>query len=132
MTKPITSYKELLQEKARLKALMAEQKLQIKNDWQAIKEDLQPSIIVASTIKKLFTRKSGGIFATMGINLLADGLVKKVFLAGSGKFTKWVIPFLIKNYASHLADESEKLMHKLKHLFGKNGKTHQEAGMDAV
>lgn len=132
MTKPITSYKELLQEKARLKALMAEQKLQIKNDWQAIKEDLQPSIIVASTIKKLFTRKSGGLFANLGINLLADGLIKKVLLAGSGSFTKWVIPFFIKNYASHLADGPEKLMQKLKHLFGKNGKTHQETGMDAV
>jgi hypothetical protein len=132
MTKQITSYKELLQERARLNALMAEQKLLIKNDWQAIKEDLQPSIIVASTIRRLFTRKNGGLFANLGVNLLADGLIKKVFLAGSGRFTKWAIPFFIKNYASHLVDEPEKLMHKIKHLFGKNSKKHQEAGMDAV
>lgn len=132
MTKPITSYKELLQERARLQALLAEQKLHIKNDWHAIKEDLRPSIIVASTIKKLFTRKSGGLFANLGVNLLADGLIKKVMLAGSGRFTKWVIPFLIKNYASHMVDKPETLMHRIKHLFGKNDKPRQEAGMDAV
>lgn len=132
MTKPITSYKELLQEKARLKALMAQQKMQIKEDWQAIKEDLKPSIIIASTMRKLFTRKASGIFANMGINLLADGLIKKLLLARSGRLTKWVVPFFIKNYASHLVDEPDKLMHKIKHLFRKNGKAHQQAGMDAV
>lgn len=133
MTKPITSYKELLQEKARLNALLAEQKLLIREDWQAIKEDLRPSLIVASTVRKLFTRKSGGAFAHLGINLLADGLIKKVLLGGTGQFTKWVIPFLIKNYASHLVDKPEKLMQKIKHLFSRNGKKHtHETGMDAV
>jgi len=132
MTKQITTYKELLAEKERLHALLAEQKLQIKEDWQIIKEDLKPSFLIASTIKKLFTRKASGILGGIGITLLADGLIKRVFLAGAGKFTKWVVPFFVKNYASHLAEEPHKLIDKIKHFFKKNGKMHHEAGMDAV
>lgn len=131
MTKQITSYKELMEEKARLNALLAQQKLQIKEDWQAIKEDLKPSAIITSTLRNLFTRKASSAVASLGINLLADGLVKKVLLGGTGWFTRWIVPFFIKNYASHLVNEPEKLIHKIKHWFHKNGKP-QEAGMDAV
>jgi hypothetical protein len=132
MTKQITTYKELLAEKERLHVLLADQKLLIKEDWHAIKEDLKPSFVIASTIKKLFTRKTGGILGGIGVTLLADGLIKKVFLAGAGKFTKWAVPFFVKNYASHLVDEPQKLIHKIKSFFKKNGKMHHEAGMDAV
>ena len=54
MTKQITSYKELLEEKARLKTLLAEQELLIREDWQLIKEDLQPAVMAATTIRKFF------------------------------------------------------------------------------
>jgi len=132
MTKQITTYKELLAEKARLHALLAEQKLQIKEDWQGIKEDLKPSFLIVSTVKKLFTRKASCIIGGVGLTLLADGLIKRVLLAGAGKFTKWVVPFFVKNYASHLTEEPHKLIDKIKHFFKKNGKMHHEAGMDAV
>ena len=96
MTKQITTYKELLAEKERLHVLLAEQKLQIKEDWHGIKEDLKPSFLIVSTVKKLFTRKASGIIGGIGITLLADGLIKKVLLAGAGRFTKWVVPFFVK------------------------------------
>ncbi|OQP66006.1 hypothetical protein A3860_15575 [Niastella vici] len=141
MTKQITSYKELLQEKARLKTLMAEQELQIKEDWRSLKEELKPAAVVAGTIRNLFTRKHGIGIAQIGVNLLADGLIKKVLLANTGWLTKWLIPFFIKNYASHLSDEPKSLLNKIKAFFKKNGKMHhdtpetqpdQETGMDAV
>ena len=138
MTKQITSYKELLQEKARLKVLMAEQELQIKEDWRLLKEELKPATVVASTIRNLFTRAHGSGVAQFGVNLLADGLIKKVLLANTGWLTRWLIPFFIKNYASHMTDEPKSLLSKIKSFFTKNGKmqheTHpdQETGMDAV
>jgi len=132
MTKQITSYKELLEEKARLKVLLAEQEFQLKEDWHSIKEDLRPVVLIGTTIRNLFTRKAGTAVAHLGINLLADGLVKKVLLSGAGWFTRTLIPFFIKNYASHLVDEPDKLITKIKHFFGKNGKMPQEKGMDAV
>ncbi len=132
MTKQINSYKELLEEKARLNALLIQQELQIKEDWQSLKEQLKPAVMVGATLKRLFTRKAGTSATQLGINLLADGLVKKVLLSKTGWLTRWVIPFLIKNYASHLVDNPENLIHKIKKFFSKNGKAHHETGMDAV
>src|SRR5687767_1601657 len=142
----ISNYKELRQEKVRLEALLQQQKLQIREDWQSIKDDLKPSFLLASTMKKVFTRKASEAFANLGINLVADGLFKKVLLARSGHISRWIIPFLVKNYASHLVDDSEKIIQKIKNFFsGKSDKsqttvtpqpvhsvTPQEAGMDAV
>lgn len=145
MTTTITSYKELKQEKARLEALIQQQKLQIRQDWQLIKDDLKPSFLLASTMRKAFTRKASGAAANLGISLVADGLVKNVLLARSGRVSRWLIPFLVKNYASHLADNPERIVQKVRSLFSKRGGaqtavtpqpvqsvTPQEAGIDAV
>jgi hypothetical protein len=132
MTNQITNYKELLQEKARLKALLAEQELLIKEDWQLIKEDLKPVVLAGATIRKFLTRKAGFSAVQLGINLLTDGFVKKVLLSRTGWLTRFIVPFLIKNFASHLGDEPDKILHTIKNLFGKNGKMHQDTGMDAV
>jgi len=132
MTKQITSYKELLLEKARLKTLLAEQELQIKQDWQLIKEDLKPAVLVASTLRNFFTRRAGISAAQLGVNLLADGFVKKVLLAKTGWITRLLVPFLIKNYGSHIVDKPEKLWSRIKAFFNKNGKMHHETGMDGV
>jgi hypothetical protein len=132
MTTQITNYKELLQEKARLKALLVEQEMLIKEDWQLIKEDLKPVVLAGTTIRNLLTRKAGMSAVQLGVNLLADGFVKKILLSRTSWLTRWVVPFLIKNYGSHLVDEPEKILHTIKKWFGKNGKTHQDTGMDAV
>src|SRR5690349_11155837 len=125
MINQITNYKELLQEKARLKALLTEQELQIKEDWQLIREDLRPFTLAGATIRKLLTRKAGISVAHLGINLLADGFIKKVLLARTGWVMRLLVPFLVKNYGSHLVDEPGKILQKIKNLFGKNGKMHQ-------
>lgn len=132
MINQITNYKELLQEKARLKLLLAEQELQIKEDWQLIKEDLKPVALISATIRKLFTRKATMGATQLGVNLIADTFIKKVLLARTGWLTRFLVPFLIKNYASNLVGEPEKLLNKIKKWFGKNGKMPQETGMDAV
>jgi hypothetical protein len=132
MIKQINSYKELLEEKARLKTLLVEQELLIKEDWHSLKEELKPAMLVGATMRKFFTRKAGITAAQLGVNLLADGFVKKVLLSKTGWLIRWVIPFLIKNYASHVAGEPEKLIQKIKKFFSKNGKAHHETGMDAV
>jgi hypothetical protein len=132
MINQITSYKELLQEKGRLKTLLAEQELLIKEDWHLIKQDIKPVVLVGATIRKLFTRKVGLTAAHLGINLLADGFIRKVLLARTGWIVRLLVPFLIKNYASHVIDEPGTIMHKIKKLFGMKDKTHHETGMDAV
>ncbi|WP_205511700.1 hypothetical protein [Longitalea arenae] len=132
MTPQINSYKDLLREKARLQAVLIEHELQIKEDWRLIKEDLKPAALVATTARRLFTRRGGMTAAHLAINIFADGLVKKVLLGKSGWIARWLIPFFIKNYASHLVGKPG-ILQKFKTMFGKNEKVApQEAGMDAV
>lgn len=133
MTKEIRTYKDLLEEKARLKIILGDQKLQIKEDWLLIKDELQPVIHAADTIRNFLTRKATQSALQLGVNLFADGFIKKVLLARTGWITRFLVPFFIKNFASHITDEPEKLIHKIKSLFSRKKKTvDQETGMEAV
>jgi len=122
MIKKITSYQEMLEDEERLTQLLKIQQKQIQADVRGIKEELQPITNLAATAKKFFVRKSGQAVTTVGIKLLVDGLVKNFVLAKSGWITRTVIPFFLKNYASHFAQDPGKLLKKIKHMFGKNGK----------
>ncbi len=53
----------------------------------------------------------------MGIDLL----IRRVILARAGWFTKIVIPFLVKNYSSHIIGEEKRelLIQKIKGFFKK-------------
>jgi hypothetical protein len=135
MINRINTYEELLEEKARLKALLKVQTAQIQDDIRGIKEELKPITNITSSLSMFFTRKAGGLLGQLGVNLLADGLVRKVLLSRSGWIIRLVVPFLIKNFGSHIVDKPGKLLRKIKHLFGKNGKPGkpaQETGIDAV
>lgn len=122
MIKKITSYREMLEEEERLTLLLTIQQRQIQADVREIKEELRPIANIAGTAKKFFVRKSGQAITTVGIKLLVDGLVKNFILAKSGWITRTIIPFFLKNYASHFAQDPGKLVNKIKHMFGKNGK----------
>jgi hypothetical protein len=133
MTKPnINTYEELLAEKERLNALAKVQTAQIQDDLRGIKEEFRPLTNIASTIGSFFSRKAGGALGHIGVNLLVDGLIRRVFLAKSGWITRLVIPFFLKNVASHIVDKPEKLIRKIKRLFSKNGKLAHDTGIDAV
>ena len=141
MINQITNYKELMQEKARLKGLLAEQELLIKADWQLIKEDLKPYSNAAATIRNFLTRKATVSAMQLGVNIFADGFVKKVLLGNTGWIIRTLVPFFIKNYASHLTDEPSSIVHKIKNFFSRKHKKEeevvvekdvQETGIDAV
>lgn len=115
----------MLEEEERLKDLLKLQEQQLQIDIRGIKEELRPITNIGQTAKKFFTRKSGQALTTLSIKLLVDGVVKNFILARSGWFMRLAVPFFLKNYASHLAEEPGKLINKIKHMFGKNGKAKQ-------
>lgn len=131
MSTRIRTYKELLAEKERLNTLVKYQAQVIQEDIADIKEELKPLTNVGATIGKFFTRKSGSFITDLGINLLVNGFVKKILLSKTGWFTRFIIPKLLKNYASHLVAEPEKVVETILDLFSKNGKE-DHAGMEAV
>ncbi len=117
----IKTYKDLLQEEQRLLAQLKETEVLIRDDIAGVKEGLKPIGNVVRTIGKFTTRDRTNAFANFGLDFSVDLLVRRFLLARAGWFTKILIPYLIKNYSSHIISEQQraKLMEKINNFFSK-------------
>ncbi|MBC7948028.1 MAG: hypothetical protein H7Y42_09135 [Chitinophagaceae bacterium] len=122
MTKRITTYKDLLDEKERLQSLLKSQKEMIHQDFRDIKAELAPVRSVFGIASKLVTKDTGGNWAlNMGANTLIDLVVKKLILGRAGWVMKTIVPLLMKNFSSHvISEKKDSILHKLFAIFGKN------------
>jgi hypothetical protein len=110
MTKRINSYQDLLDEKQRLQSLLQAQKEIIREDIREIKEDLAPVRSAFSIASKFITRDRHNWVLNAGANTVIDLVVKKLILGRAGWITKLVVPFLVKNYSSHVISEKKGTM----------------------
>ena len=117
----IKTYEDLLQEEQRLLAQLKETEVLIRNDIAGVKEGLKPIGNVVRTIGKFTTRDKTNAFANFGLDFSVDLLVRRFLLARAGWFTKILIPYLIKNYSSHIISEQQraKLMEKINNFFSR-------------
>ena len=117
----IKTYEDLLQEEQRLLAQLKATELLIRDDIAGVKEGLKPIGNVMKTIGKFTTRDRTGVLANFGLDFSVDLFVRKFLLARAGWFTKILIPYLIKNYSSHIISEQQraKLMEKINNIFSK-------------
>jgi hypothetical protein len=125
MTKPIRTYEELLEEKARLKLLLTAQKELVRQDINLIKMELAPVRSAISAVGKLATRENRYGILTIAADTIIDLVVRRVVLARAGFLTRLAVPFIMKNFSSHvIADNKDKIISKLSSWFGKkeNGK----------
>jgi hypothetical protein len=129
MIRRITNYNELQEEKERLKQLLHVQGQQVKQDFNDIKEELKPVGSALSTAAMFITRATkGNVLANLGINMAVDVFVKKIILSKAGWITRKIVPYFVKNYASHVVEEPGKIIEIFKSLFKKK----DQAGMEAV
>jgi hypothetical protein len=117
----IKNYDDLLQEEQRLLAELKVKEVQIRNDLAGVKHGLRPIGRVMNTISKFTTRDKTGAFANFGVDFGVDLLIRRIVLAKAGWFTKILVPYLVKNYSSHIISEQQKakLMEKINNLFAK-------------
>ncbi|MDQ6610659.1 MAG: hypothetical protein M3Y85_12650 [Bacteroidota bacterium] len=108
MNKKISTYEELVEEEKRLTALLGSYKELIKDDIAGIKDGLNPVKRVVHTVKNLFSRDDNGPLLNFGLNFGLDVVVKKLLLGRASWITKVVVPYVIKNYASHLITEDQR------------------------
>ena len=119
MTKPIQSYKELLEEKARLKALLEIQKGVLRQDFHEIKEEFAPVKNAISVIGKITTKDNTNWVLTTAADTAIDLVVRKFILSKAGWFARIILPFFMKNLSSHLiADNKNKIFSKISSWFG--------------
>ena len=121
MSKSIKTYEDLLKEEQQLILQLKSHEVLIREDIAGIKESLKPAGKVFSVLNKMATRDHTGPLATFGIDFSIDLLIRKLLLAKAGWFTKIVIPFVVKNYSSHIisVEQRLKLGKRIQSLFNK-------------
>lgn len=126
MTKPIRTYKELLEEKERLKLLLSAQKELVRQDINEIKLELAPVKSAINVVGKFATKDNRNWILTTAADTIIDLVIRKMVLSKAGFITKMVVPFFMKNFSSHvIGDNKDKIVSKLSSWFGKknaNGK----------
>jgi hypothetical protein len=117
----IKTYEELLQEEQRLLTELKAKELLIRDDLAGVREGLKPIGNVVKTIGKFTTRDKTGAFANFGLDFSVDLLIRRFLLAKAGWFTKILVPYVIKNYSSHIINEQQraKLMQKISTIFSR-------------
>lgn len=108
MNKPIRNYEDLLHEEQRLKAQLASYKLLIAEDAKALREGLNPIKRGIAFAKSLVTRDDNGPLLNFGLNFSIDMLLRRLLLARAGWIVKVLVPYVVKNYASHIISDDER------------------------
>ena len=121
MNKPIRNYEDLLAEEQRLLQQIKIQEVKIKEDFAGLKQSLKPVGNVMKVVGKFATRDQTGPILNFGLDFGVDLLVRRILLARAGWLTKIVIPYIVKNYSSHLINEEKRarLSKKIQDIFKK-------------
>ncbi len=120
MNKSISSYEELLEEKARLNALLSAQKNLVRQDINMIKAELVPVRKALNVAGKFATKENRNDMLTIAADAVIDMVIKRIVLSKAGFITRTVVPFLMKNFSSHvIADNKDKIINMITSLFSK-------------
>jgi hypothetical protein len=86
-----------------------------------MKENLEPLKRVYNQVHKVFTRDNRVPVFNVGLELGIDVLLRRLILARAGWFAKTFVPYVVKNYASHIIGEEKRkaIIKKIEELFNK-------------
>lgn len=117
----IRTYKDLVEEEQRLQQVLKGQEILIREDLVSMKENLEPIKKVYDRVHKIFTRDNRVPVFNIGLELGIDVLLRRFLLARAGWFAKTFVPYVVKNYASHIISEEKRkvIIKKIEELFNK-------------
>ena len=117
----IRTYNDLLQEEQRLQQVLKSQEVLIREDLVSMKENLEPLKKVYDQVHKVFTRDNRVPVFNIGLELGIDMVLRRFLLARAGWFAKTFVPYIVKNYTSHIISEEKRklIINKIEELFNK-------------
>lgn len=121
MSKRIQTYADLIEEKERLENLLNSKKLEIKEDWTGVKQQLTPVTNLFSFFGKMTRRNKANPLLNFGIDMAGDVFIKKFLLRRADWVTRLLLPMFIKNYSSNVLGEPRGggLFKKIRHILSK-------------
>lgn len=102
MSQTIKTYKDLCDERVKVKSLLVIQRERVKADWQQLKDEFLPVKNAIGVMGKFTTRDKTNPLVNAGLKVASDLFLKNFVLAKAGWVTKLAVPFVVKNYSSHL------------------------------
>ena len=117
----IKKYEDLELEKQRLTALLKNHEEAIRVDMAGVRLGLKPVNNAINVINKMATRDNTTPVMNFGLEMGIDILVRRFILRRAGWFAKIVVPYLVKNYSSHILGEEKReiLLTKIRGFFDK-------------
>jgi hypothetical protein len=121
MSNRIRTYEDLLQEEQRLIQQLKGHEVLIREDLVSVRKHLAPVTRVFNNVGKAFTRDNRSPLINFGLEMGIDVFIRRFLLAKAGWFTKIVVPYLLKNYSSHIIGHEKrvKMVQKIQGLFAK-------------
>jgi len=119
MKRKIRSYEDLEREEQLLEELLLTQKQLVQLDIEILKQQLKPATRALKFFNNITTVDKSNLLLNEGANKAIDFVLNKFILARSGWITKFIIPYFLKNYSSHLiGDNKANIVGKIFSLFG--------------
>lgn len=108
MNHKIRTYEDLLEEEKRLLGILKGHEALLKQDVAGVRQGLKPVGNAMNFVNKMATRDHTGPVFNFGLEFGLDLLLRRFLLSKAGWFTKIAIPYVVKNYASHLITEEKR------------------------
>jgi|SRR5258705_2444816 len=120
MKRKIRSYEDLEREEQLLEELLQTQKQLVQLDIELLKQQLKPATMALQFFNRITTVDKSNLLLNEGANKVIDFVLNKFILTRSGWITKFMVPFFLKNYSSHLiGDNKANIVEKIFSLFGR-------------
>ena len=118
MSQTIKTYADLCEERDRIKSLLVVQRQKIKDDWEELKEEFLPVKNAFGVVGKMTHPDKSNPLLNAGLKVASDLFLKNFVLAKAGWVTKLAVPFVVKNYSSHLfAEKGGNILGKVINFF---------------
>ena len=118
MSQTIKTYADLCEERDRIKSLLVVQKQKIRDDWEVLKEEFLPVKNAFGVVGKFTHADKSNPLINVGLKVASDLFLKNFVLAKAGWITRLAVPFVVKNYSSHmLAQKCGNILGKVFNFF---------------
>lgn len=108
MSRTIKTYDDLCEERERLKNLLVLQKQRIRDDWEGFKHEFVPVKNAFGVIGKMASPDKSNPLVNAGLKIATDLFITKFVLGKAGWLTKMAVPFVVRNYSTHVFAERGK------------------------
>lgn len=114
----IKTYKDLCEERKLLQGRLAAQKQRIKDDWHELKNELSPIKNAMGIMGKMTHADKTNPLLNVGLKIASDLFLKNFVLARAGWAARLAVPFVVKNFSSHvIAEKGAGLLNKVSNFF---------------